>query len=844
MRVPLSWLTDFAPFDDEPAAIAATLDDLGLVVEGLERVGEGLEDVVVSRVLEIAPIPAADKIRRVVVEAGGEPVEVVCGAWNFEVGDLVPLAPVGAVLPGGFEIARRKMKGVVSNGMLCSGRELGLSEDHQGILVLGAADGGADADAPAPGVPLMAALGITADVVFDIAVETNRPDAWSVAGVARDLAARYKLPFAVPALAGAAPAPAPGPVPTSIEVVDDDLCPRFTARVLTGVTVGPSPAWVVRRLALAGVRAINNVVDASNYVMLELGQPTHPYDLDRVAGGGLRIRAARPDEQVTTLDGVVRTMGTRSVAPVDDRRDCLICDAEDAPIGIGGIMGGESTEITESTTNVLLEAAYFDPMAIARTSKRLALRTEASARFERGCDPEGIDAASLRLCTLLGASAGERARLVDGVVDRRGAVPGAVRVPVRVARVNAILGAELDDGDVAGYLEPIGFVCERSGPGVLEVTVPTFRPDAAREIDVVEEVARHHGYSRLPRQRPLSEQVGRLDPYQRDRRAVRSVVAGWGAHEAWTPSLLAPGDHARAGLEEGGITVTNPLSPDESVLRRSLLPGMLGALAFNNDRRQGELRLFEMGHVFPPPPPERVARALARTGETVVDERELLAVVLAEEDDDAAAAAGAWKVLAGELGVDVGMVAPGAMAGAGAPGGLHPTRSAWLVLGGGPRSSAPGGGGAATGGDAVVGAVGEIDPAVLEAWGIDATRRRVGWLEVDLGALLVDAPRRSPVVGPISRFPSSDVDLAFVVRDSVAAAVLEATLREAAGDLLEHLVLFDAYRGEGVPDDARSLAYRLRLCSVDRTLTDADVAEVRARCIAAVARAQGATLRA
>ncbi len=828
MRVPLSWLADFAPFAGDPAELASVLDDLGLVVEEVERVGEGLGDVVAARVLEIDGIPGADRIRRVVVEAGGDPVEVVCGAWNFHAGDVVPLAPVGSVLPGGFEISRRKMKGVVSNGMLCSGRELALSEDHEGILVLpGAVE---------PGTLLVDALGIEPDTVFDIAVEANRPDAWSVAGIARDLAAALHVPFSLPE----PPVPltdAGTPVGslTTVEVVDEDLCPRFTARVLLDVTVGPSPQWIARRLTLAGMRPINNVVDASNYVMLDLGQPTHPYDLDAVAGHGLRVRAARPGEVVTTLDGVERRMGERSVGVGDDRRDCVICDAHDVPIGIGGIMGGATSEISPTTRRVLLEAAYFTPMAIARSSKRLNLRSEASARFERGCDPEGIDRAALRLCQVLGATAGPALRSADGALDVRGAVPGPVRVTVRTARVNAVLGSELDDDDVVGYLEPIGFRCRTESAGVVSVTVPTFRPDTEREIDVIEEVARHHGYARLPRRRPFAPQVGGLTRYQRERRLARRVVADLGAHEAWTPSLLGPDAHRRVGID-GGVHVANPLTPDESVLRQSLLPGMLGAVAFNADRRQAEVRLFEVGHVFPPPDAGRVARALARSGSTVIDEREVLGVVLARETDDARSAAAAWRFLADAFGIEaVELIAPAPGAGPGldsVPPGLHPTRSARLVLRAGEDAT-----------PRAFGVVGEVDPEVLEGFGIDAERRRVGWLEVDLEGLLVDAPRRASLMVRVSRFPSSDVDLAFVVDDAVPAAAVEHTLRRAGGALLESLTPFDVYRGVGVDAGARSLAYRLRLCAADRTLTDEEVAEVRGRCITAVEQAHGASLR-
>jgi phenylalanyl-tRNA synthetase beta chain len=733
------------------------------------------------------------------------------------------------------------MKGVVSNGMLCSGRELGLSEDHEGILIVHDAgtSGVGDSEVPpamAPGTLLVDALGIGPDTVFDIAVEANRPDAWCVAGIARDLAAALHLPFTLPAPPRPASDPgAPVATLTTVEVVDEDLCPRFTARVLLDVVVGPSPEWIARRLALAGMRPINNVVDASNYVMLDLGQPTHPYDLDLVAGRGLRVRAARPGEIVTTLDGVERRMGERSVGMGDDRRDCLICDAEDAPIGIGGIMGGATSEISSSTSRVLLEAAYFTPMAIARSSKRLSLRSEASARFERGCDPEGIDRAATRLCELLGATAGERYRNAEGVLDVRGLVPDPVRVTVRTARVNAVLGSELDDEQVVGYLEPIGFTCTAQSAGVVDVTVPTFRPDTGREIDVIEEVARHHGYANLPRRRPFTPQVGRLTPYQRDRRMARQVMAGLGAHEAWTASLLGPDQQARVGID-GGVRVTNPLTPDESVLRQSLLPGMLGALAFNADRRQGEVRLFEVGHVFPPPEPDRVARALARSGSTVIAEREVLGLALAGLGDDARSAAAAWQVLVDAFGiVDVELVVPGAGRDdvpASVPVGLHPTRWARLVVSG--REGAPG---------HALGVVGEVDPTVLTEFGLDAEHRRVGWLEVDLEALLDDAPRRSVLVTPVSRFPSSDIDLAFVVAESVPAASVERTLRQEGGELLESLALFDVYRGPGAPEGTRSLAYRLRLCAPDRTLTDQEVAEVRAGCIAAVEQAHGARLR-
>src|SRR4051812_19691175 len=390
MLVPLSWLRDFAPFGDDFVALGETFDDLGMVVEGITQVGAGLEGVVVARVLSIEAIPKADKIRKVMADVGeAEPIQVVCGAWNFNEGDLVPWVRPGSTLPNGFEIGTRKMRGVESAGMLCSPTELGLGAESGGLMIL---PGGPGFE---PGRPFADAMGVEHDVVYDLAIETNRPDAMCVAGVARDAAARLGLPFRIPG-----PNPVDVPAEPSLARVDSlDLCPRFTATLFEGARVEPSPSWVARRLTLAGMRPISNLVDASNYAMLELGQPTHPYDFDRLPGGGLSVRAATPGEQVTTLDGTERTVGDGPFP------DCLICDAEGTPVGIAGIMGGASSEISETTTRVLLEAAYFDRMAIARTSKRIGLRSEASARFERGCDPEGIDRAVARFAELVGLRA-------------------------------------------------------------------------------------------------------------------------------------------------------------------------------------------------------------------------------------------------------------------------------------------------------------------------------------------------------------------------------------------------------------------------------------------------------
>jgi len=786
MRAPLSWLRDFAPFDGEAGELAAALSQLGLVVEGLQRVGEGLDEIVVARVLATAPHPQADRVRLVDVETGdGVPIRVVCGAFNFEAGDLVPLARPGARLPDGMEIGRRKVRGQWSDGMLCSGLELGLSDDHAGIMVL--------ASGAPVGALLAEALGIRPDVVFDLDVTPNRPDALSMAGVARDLAAKLRLPFAIP---GSPALPVDGEAKLSVVVEAPDLCPRFTATRLEGVTLGSSPSWLANRLTMAGMRPINNVVDVSNYVMLELGQPNHPYDLDRLPGGGLLVRRARPGESLVTLDEVERILA---------EHDCLICDAEGTPVGIGGVMGGASSEISDTTTTVLLEAAWFSPLAIARTSKRLALRTEASVRFERGVDPGATDSSVARFCQLAAevASAG----VAGPLVDVEGALPRPPWVLVRTSRVNAVLGTELSLDDVVAHLEPLGFSCQAAGTGDgdFHVLIPSWRPDCEREIDVVEEVARHHGYDRIARTLPLTAAVGGgLTAYQHDRRRVRQVLVGQGLSEAWATSFISVDDLARSGIPTEAVEVENPLVQEESVLRTSLLPGLLRALVTNQSHRIPDVGLFEIGHVFLPPP-EGVDRPT---------EPENLAAVLAGRP--ATEATRLWRTLADNLGLGPVTISQAAVPG------LHPTRSARVLAG-----------------DAALGVIGEVDPDVLAAHDLPGP---VAWFELDLGALLGTA-RRPRVYRAVSRYPSADRDLAFVVDESVPAAAVESTLAAAGAELLEELWLFDVFRGPQLGEGRRGLTFRLRFSSLDHTLNEDELATIRTRCIEAVESTFAATLR-
>jgi phenylalanyl-tRNA synthetase beta chain len=567
--------------------------------------------------------------------------------------------------------------------------------------------------------------------------------------------------------------------------------------VLRNVSIGSSPGWMQRRLLALGMRPINALVDISNYVMLELGQPNHPYDLDLVPDGGLVIRRAREGEQLVTLDGVERTFTAD---------DLLICDAEQQPVGIAGIMGGASCEISPATTDVLLEMAWFQPWAVSRTSRRLGLRTEASARFDKGCDAEAIPLAAARFCELAADICG--ATVAPSPVDVHGDLPPRPTVRTRTARVNGLLGTDLSAAQIRAELEPIGFVCTQvpaadGNEPDHDVIVPPWRYDCAVEIDIVEEVARHWGYDRIERRPLTSARTGRLAPDQKARREVRRLLRGLGLTEVLPLPFLAPDDLERCGLAPVGITLANPMVAEESVLRTSLLPGLVKAAALNHARRSTGISLFEIGHVFLPPP----------AGQLLPDEREHVAVLLAGRE--APAAVEVWQVLADLLRVEAPSVVQDEHPG------FHPGRSALATVAG-----------------TAVGAVGEVDPGVLESFGID---ERVAYAELDLGALL-RGPRRPDAHRPVSRFPSSDIDLAFDAPDEVSAIDLERTLA-GTDPLVWSVRLFDTFRGPQIGEGRRSLAYRIRLQAEDRTLTDEEVAAARTALVAAAEAAHGVTLR-
>jgi phenylalanyl-tRNA synthetase beta chain len=792
MRAPLSWIRDFTPADAPVDELVAALNQLGLEVESVDEPGRFVRDVVAARVLEVASHPNADRLTLVSVDSGSGETRVVCGARNVATGDVVPFAPAGAEIPG-MKLERRKIRGIDSDGMLLSPRELGLGDDHEGIVHLD--------DSVASGTDVREVLGLD-DVIFDLDLTPNRPDAMCIVGVARELAAHFGWPLTV----SDTDVPTESAVPSDITVRIDapERCPRYlgwTARV----TMGESPAWMAQRLVKAGMRPISNVVDVTNYVLLERNQPLHAFDLGKLGGRGIRVRLAADGESMTTLDGVERGL---------DPDDLLICDADSVPQAIAGIMGGGTSEVSNITTEILLEAAYFQAMGIARSSKRLKLRSEASARFERGIDPNGVATHAARAMELLAevAAAGVSPDPVDEYprpVDRP-------RIEVRTSKVNRVLGTELSDAEVLDSLRPLGIDVEGSGDDIVAMP-PTFRPDLEREIDLIEEVARRVGFAAIGRTvaRP-DDQVGALTPSQRERRLVADVLVGAGLAEAVTLPLVAPADLERAGAPlDRLVEAANPLRAEESVLRTRILPGLLRAVARNTTRGLVDVALFEVGRVFLAPasgllPDEPTHIAVALTGavrrqpveeDRAVDARDVVDIV---------------RQFCQALEIAAFAIRP-----ADAPG-FEPASSAVLMVDG-----------------EVIGVLGEVGIDVRTALELTGP---VAALELDADRLLA-AERRDRTFRPPSPYPPSNIDLAFVVAEDTAAGDVSATLRDAAGQLVEDVRLFDVFRSDALGQGRKSLAFAVRFRAPDRTLTDAEVGELRQQCIQAVTETHGAELR-
>lgn len=834
MRVPLSWLREYVdlPATETGRDVQAKLVDVGLEVETVEQVGAGLTGpLVVGKVLTIEELTEFKKpIRFCTVDVGsangtGEPQEIVCGARNFAVGDKVVVVLPGAVLPGDFKIAARKTYGKTSHGMICSGDELGMGDDGSGGIIVLPPEHEVGSDA----IKLLELV----DEVLDIAVTPDRGYALSMRGVARETAIAYGLPLRDPALLDV---PAPNASGYPVKISDPMGCDRFTARTVTGLRPeSRSPIWLQRRLQKAGMRPISLAVDITNYVMLELGQPLHAYDRSRIEGT-IGVRRAEQGEKFTTLDGAKRVLDAEDLVITDDR----------GPIGLAGVMGGANTEIADheeaaGTTDVVIEAAHFDAISIARTARRHKLPSEAAKRFERGVDPQAASAAAQRTVDLLVLLAGGTAEAgVTEVIAP--SAPHTISMPAD--HPDKVAGVEYGRETVVRRLQEVG--CDVYGQDALTVTVPSWRPDLAEPNDLAEEVIRLEGYENLPSTLPKPPAGRGLTDRQRLHRRIGRALAGSGFVEAPNYPFIGEQVFDQLGLEPGDpkrrvVKLVNPLSDEEPALRTTLLPGLLGALRRNEGRGSHDLALFETGLVFEPRDEARVAVRLPvdrrPTDEEIASLTEALpvqprhaAVVLAGAREQAgwwgkgrpsewADAVQAARALAAESGTEL-LVRQGQY------GPWHPGRCAELAV-------------VIDGAEQVIGHAGELHPRVVKALGLPA---RTCAMELDLDRL-EDASAGVPQGPKISTFPVATQDVALVVDGGVPAADVEKVLREGAGELLESIRLFDVFTGEQIGAGKKSLAYALRFRAADRTLTVDEASAARDAAVALAAERTGAVLR-
>jgi len=793
MLVPLEWIRQYVDCDLPVEQIAERLTLAGLEVEGIESVGAPMPNVVIGHILSIEKHPNADKLVVCEVDVGGATKCIVCGATNMKVGDKVPTALVGATMPGGFTIDKRPLRGVSSEGMMCSETELGVGEDADGLLILpDDAHVGTRFDEYAK----------LADKVIDISLTPNRPDCACMVGIARELAALLGGRLREPSTEVVENGP-PVDDLTGVDVPDADLCPRYAARIVTDVTVGPSPMWMAERLRRGGLRPINNVVDATNYVLLELGHPLHAFDYDKLGENRIVVRRARAGESIRTIDDVEREL-------TDDM--LVIADAT-KPVALAGIMGGMDSEISDGTRRVLLESAYFLPQSIRRTSKTLGLMTEASYRFERGADIELLPRALDRSAQLIAELAG--GRVATGTIDVYPSPIPRREVTLRPNRARRLLGCRISTSRMKDSLTQLGFdVAERDKH--LVVTVPTRRVDVSMETDLIEEIGRLHGYDRLP-----GSAVVRPDIVTRDRRRhdmrniVRGTLAAAGFSETISYSFISPQLAADAGFADHTgrmLRIRNPLSSEQSVMRMSLIPGLLGAVRANHRRGRPDCRMFEIGRVF-----------LPREGHSLPDEIERLAFAAsglatakswdaASQQTDLFMLKGVVEILADRLGISATGFAPHDYPS------LEPGQSFSVEFDG-----------------SAVGCLGTLSAAVS---GEDGTFI----CELDIHDLIA-RPVAERQYSFVSQYPPSYRDLAVVVPENVPAGDLEATLRAAAGETLAELRLFDLYRGRQVPAGRKSLAYSLTFVHNQRTLTDQEIDTVIETIIKQLADKHDATLR-
>ena len=808
MKISLKWLSEYVEVPSDIKAFCDKLDLTGTGVEGVDRIGDAFDHVVTAQVVKKEAHPDSDHMWVCQVDVGqGEPLQIVCGAQNFNEGDHIVTALVGAELPGGIKIKKSKLRGLTSNGMNCSARELGIGNDHEGIMIL-------PPDAPI-GVPF-ADYAKLADTVLDLEITPNRPDSLSVVGFAREVGAMYDIDHTEPTCQLVESDEAiDGQV--TVEIADAELCPRYSARLIRNVKIGPSPDWMVERLAAIGQRSINNVVDVTNYVLFELGQPVHTFDFDKLdvedGCAHIIVRAAEDGEQFTTLDGAERELTS----------DMTVIATPKRAVALAGVMGGLDSEVTDETTNILLEVASFSPAHTSRTSRNLGLMSESSIRYERRVDDHGIDERSDYVAALIAQVSG--GTVCCGIVDEWPAGDTPARVlDLRVPRLQQMMGAPIPVEFIRTCLTRLGCVVEGEEP-VLKVTVPTFRPDLEREIDLYEEVLRLYGMDRIPATLPGGRgRVGVRTKRQECEAKVNAALVACGLNETMTYSFAGENDLADLRMSEEGlgeaVALINPMNAEHAYMRRSIIPGLLRSVAYNQSRGVTNIQLYEMGTVF-----------AAHEGAKKPKERKRVAGVLAGAMGNAgwnvAPAAfdffdgkGVLENIARELALP--KVSFKALSAEEATH-LQPGRAARMM----------------SGGDEI-GWVGELHPLAVDAYGAHAP---VVAFELDMAALeRCMRPARDYVDVP--QFPGVARDLALVVDEDVTCEKLLQCMKSAGGKLLEEARLFDVYRNEKhVGVGKKSMAFSLMYRAADRTLTSEEVDKAHSKLVQKVCRATNAEQR-
>jgi phenylalanyl-tRNA synthetase beta chain len=806
MRASYNWIKDFIDVDATPGELADKLTMAGLEIESTKILGRGLENVFTAKILKIAKHPNADRLSLCEVQCGREVVSLVCGASNMKEGDKVALAKPGATLPNGLTIKVSKIRQVESHGMLCSEVELGLADTSNGIMIL-------PPDLP-DGKPLLQAMPL-ADTLFEVNVTPNRGDCLSMLGLAREVAANYHRPLKIKV-----PAVKEGKIKSEVQVriIDQALCPRYTCRVLQGIKLGPSPQWLARRLEFCGIRSINNIVDATNYVMLELGQPLHAFDLRQIHGGRIEVRRAKEKEAMKTLDGQVRQL----------QKDDLVIADQDRVLALAGVMGGEDSGIVDDTVDLLLESACFSPNSVRKTSKRLSLATESSYRFERGVDPNGCKAAMDRLTEVIQSVAG--GGLAGKIVDLYPQPVKPQEIKLHPEEIRRVLGIDIPNDEIRPALEGLGIYLVFEKNNILSCKIPTFRPDLTREIDLIEEVARLYGYNRIPVSYPkisLKDLSATLFSSFQAMAQLRTLLTGWGFSEVLHYSFTSPQLLQRFGLQvDPQLHLVNPISEDLSVMRPALFPQLLQTLQTNFFKGGQELKLFEMRPVYgfsgkgPRPYRESWRLCLAMAGA-----RRPLHFL---EKDEAGPLEefhgltlldlkGYFKSLLDALRPDISweeapLDRPY----------FHPKRQLQWGLK-----------------EGLLGEAGQVHPQLLAELDLKVP---VVLAEINLDLFLTES-KNSIQFQEISPFPTVWRDLNLIVDEATANSKVLAAIQGAGGPKLRKAELYDIYRGKPLQEGKKALTYRLEYGAMDRTLTDEEVNQAREKLLTELNQKVGATLR-